>query len=73
MTRGAGSRAGDPELSQQLRALPSVEQLASSLVDLPHADAVAGARAAIDAGREALRAGGDAFGVTPCSGAGYGK
>ena len=55
MTSGAGSRAHD--LNRRLRELPSVVELASRLVGVPHAQAVAAARAAIDAGRESLRAG----------------
>jgi L-seryl-tRNA(Ser) seleniumtransferase len=55
VTSGAGSRETD--LHSRLRQLPSVEELASRLVGVPHAQAVGAARAAIDAGRESLRAG----------------
>ena len=54
MTNGAGSRERDPELQARLRELPSVEQLASRLHDLPHGDAVAGARAAVAEARDRL-------------------
>jgi L-seryl-tRNA(Ser) seleniumtransferase len=53
VARDAGSRAHGPEL----RALPSVEELASSLQGVPHAIAVRAARGAIDAGRARLMAG----------------
>ena len=55
----AGSRGPGPE-AERLRELPSVEQLAQRLEDLPKGVAVAGARVAIDAARERLRAGGEA-------------
>ncbi|MFL5868829.1 MAG: L-seryl-tRNA(Sec) selenium transferase [Thermoleophilaceae bacterium] len=55
----AGSRGPGPE-AEALRGLPSVEQLAQRLEDLPKGVAVAGARVAIDAARERLRAGGEA-------------
>src|SRR3712207_8396242 len=47
VTSAAGSRDSDPELNARLRALPSVEELASRLGFLPRGDAVAGARQAI--------------------------
>ena len=54
MARSAGSRAPRPEASrtERLRALPSVEDLASRLADVPHAVAVSAARDVI-AGRRA--------------------
>src|SRR3954471_6457136 len=55
----AGSREPSPR-AEQLRGLPSVEQLAARLEGVPKPVAVAGARAAIDAARDRLRAGGDA-------------
>jgi L-seryl-tRNA(Ser) seleniumtransferase len=57
VAKGAGSRARGPELNALLRELPSVDELAARLGDVPHARAVAAARAAIDARREALAAG----------------
>src|SRR4051795_7814013 len=51
VARVAGSKAPSPEVAERLRALPSVEELAASLGDLPHADAVRAARAVIDAER----------------------
>src|SRR4051794_14245700 len=56
MAKDAGSKAPGPEL---LRALPSVEELASSLAGVPHAVAVRAAREAIDAARSRLMAGGE--------------
>ena len=56
MARDAGSRAPGPDL----RSLPSVEELASSLDGVPHAVAVRAAREAIDAARTTLTAGGPA-------------
>lgn len=61
------TRAGDPErpeagaqaVRDHLRALPSVEELASRLEDLPHPIAVSAAREAIAAHREAIGAGGE--------------
>jgi L-seryl-tRNA(Ser) seleniumtransferase len=53
----AGSRAPGPEATERLRALPSVEELAASLGDVPHADAVRAARAVIADAREAILAG----------------
>lgn len=50
MARNAGSRAPGPDL----RSLPSVEEVASSLDGIPHALAVRAAREAIARGREAL-------------------
>ena len=58
MTSAAGSTGSDPDLNARLRALPSVEKLASALTGVPRGDAVAAARAAIDAARASLRAGG---------------
>jgi L-seryl-tRNA(Ser) seleniumtransferase len=57
VAKDAGSRAQSPELSDRLRALPSVEELAASLEGVAHADAVRAARAVIAAAREALLAG----------------
>jgi L-seryl-tRNA(Ser) seleniumtransferase len=54
VARDAGSRAPGPDL----RSLPSVEELASSLDGVPHAPAVRAAREAIAAARELLRDGG---------------
>lgn len=55
----AGSKAPSPEVAERLRALPSVEELAASLADVPHAAAVRAARAVIGAARERIVAGGD--------------
>jgi L-seryl-tRNA(Ser) seleniumtransferase len=55
----AGSREPSPH-AEQLRGLPSVEQLAARLEGVPKPLAVAGARAAIAAARDRLRAGGEA-------------
>ena len=52
MTSGAGSR--DNVLNRQLRALPSVDELAGRLSDLPRGDAVASARAAVAEARASL-------------------
>jgi L-seryl-tRNA(Ser) seleniumtransferase len=57
VARDAGSRAQDPELNRLLRALPSVDELALRLADLPHALAVEAARGAIEARRADLAAG----------------
>jgi L-seryl-tRNA(Ser) seleniumtransferase len=65
VTTGGGSSAIDPELTRRLRALPSVEQLAARLDDMPHAVAVSAARAAIAAGRGAIAAVEGATGVDP--------
>ena len=54
----AGSKAPSPEVAERLRALPSVEELAASLPDVPHAAAVRAARAVIDAARGRIVAGG---------------
>jgi L-seryl-tRNA(Ser) seleniumtransferase len=54
VAKDAGSTGPVPAL----RALPSVEQLAASLEDVPHALAVRAAREAIEARRGALGAGG---------------
>ena len=56
MTKSAGSREPRPA-ADALRALPAVERLASELGDLPHEVAVAAARAAVAARREAIEAG----------------
>ena len=53
MARDAGSRERGPDL----RSLPSVEELASSLDGVPHALAVRAARDAVEARREALLSG----------------
>ena len=53
MAKDAGSKAPGPDL----RGLPSVEELASSLDPVPHAPAVRAAREAIDAARARLMAG----------------
>jgi L-seryl-tRNA(Ser) seleniumtransferase len=57
VAKGAGSRAQSPDVSDRLRALPSVEELAASLGGVAHADAVRAARAVIAAARAALLAG----------------
>jgi L-seryl-tRNA(Ser) seleniumtransferase len=57
VARSAGSRAGDPDLSERLRGLPAVERLAAALDGVPHALAVRAAREAVDARRSALVAG----------------
>jgi L-seryl-tRNA(Ser) seleniumtransferase len=57
VAKSAGSRERGPELNALLRALPSVDELAARLEGVPHALAVAAARAAIAARREALAAG----------------
>jgi len=54
MARDAGSRAGGPPSAALLRALPSVEELAGRLDGIPRSRAVAAARAAIAARRDAL-------------------
>jgi L-seryl-tRNA(Ser) seleniumtransferase len=56
VAKDAGSKAPGPDL---LRALPSVEELASSLDGVAHSVAVRAAREAIDAGRARLMAGGE--------------
>jgi L-seryl-tRNA(Ser) seleniumtransferase len=65
--QGAGSRGHSPEMTDQLRALPSVEELAASLDGVPHEAAVRAARAVIGQAREALLAGGrpPSGGVSP--------
>jgi L-seryl-tRNA(Ser) seleniumtransferase len=55
VAKDAGSRAPGPDL----RELPSVEELASSLEGVPHAPAVRAAREAVAAARERLTAGGE--------------
>jgi L-seryl-tRNA(Ser) seleniumtransferase len=59
VTRSAGPRARSPELSERLRALPSVEELAAALErdGASHAPAVRAAREAIAARRGAIEAG----------------
>jgi L-seryl-tRNA(Ser) seleniumtransferase len=57
MAKGAGSTEHGPELNALLRELPSVDELAARLEGVPHARAVAAARAVIDARRTALAAG----------------
>jgi L-seryl-tRNA(Ser) seleniumtransferase len=57
-----GSKAPSPEVAERLRALPSVEELAASLSDVPHADAVRAARAVIAGAREQIVGG---FGADP--------
>ncbi|MEA2484207.1 MAG: L-seryl-tRNA(Ser) seleniumtransferase [Thermoleophilaceae bacterium] len=57
MARAAGSKALSPELAERLRALPSVEELASSLDGVSHAVAVQAARSAVAAARERIRGG----------------
>ena len=57
MAKDAGSREHDPELKRLLRALPSVDELALRLADVPRALAVDAARGAIDGRRAALAAG----------------
>jgi L-seryl-tRNA(Ser) seleniumtransferase len=57
VAKGAGSREHGPELNERLRALPSVDELAARLEGVPHARAVAAARAVINARRTALAAG----------------
>jgi len=56
----AGSRERGPEAGAALRALPSVEELAAALAEVPQALAVKAAREAIEARRSALLEGGDA-------------
>jgi L-seryl-tRNA(Ser) seleniumtransferase len=56
----AGSKARSPEVAEQLRALPSVEELAAALDGIPHADAVRAARAVIADARERIVGGADA-------------
>ena len=55
MARAAGSRASGPELNELMRSLPSVEELAARLDELPRGVAVSAARAAIAARRDELR------------------
>jgi L-seryl-tRNA(Ser) seleniumtransferase len=54
VARVAGSKAPSPEVAERLRALPSVEELAASLDDVAHADAVRAARAVIGEERERI-------------------
>jgi L-seryl-tRNA(Ser) seleniumtransferase len=60
VARDAGRTAPGPEVNELLRSLPSVEELAARLPDLPHQVAVDAARRAIDAARSRLREGGEA-------------
>jgi L-seryl-tRNA(Ser) seleniumtransferase len=53
----AGSKAPSPEVTDRLRALPSVEELAASLDGVAHADAVRAARAVIAEARAAILGG----------------
>jgi L-seryl-tRNA(Ser) seleniumtransferase len=55
----AGSRGPSRPEAERLRELPSVEQLASRLDEVPKGAAVAAARTAIDAARDRLLAGGE--------------
>ena len=65
----AGSRAPSPEAAEQLRALPSVEELAASLAGVAHADAVRAARAVIAEARARILGGTpDSRGDTPPGG-----
>jgi L-seryl-tRNA(Ser) seleniumtransferase len=59
MAKDAGSPASSRELNDLLRELPSVEELAAKLVDVPHAIAVRSARDAVRSARERLLAGGE--------------
>jgi L-seryl-tRNA(Ser) seleniumtransferase len=54
VAKDAGSRAPGPDTRERLRSLPSVEELAAALDEVPHAVAVRAAREAIAARREAL-------------------
>jgi L-seryl-tRNA(Ser) seleniumtransferase len=56
----AGSRERNPAEAEQLRGLPSVEQLASRLAGVPKGAAVAAARVAVTHARDRLLAGGEA-------------
>ena len=62
MAKDAGSREHGPELNARLRELPSVDELAGRLDGVPHALAVAAARAVIGSRRAALEAGGSVSG-----------
>jgi L-seryl-tRNA(Ser) seleniumtransferase len=63
MAKDAGSKAPGPDAAGggvgSLRALPSVEELASSLAGVPHGVAVRAAREAVAAARERLTGGGE--------------
>jgi L-seryl-tRNA(Ser) seleniumtransferase len=61
--KDAGSREHGPELNARLRELPSVDELAGRLDGVPHALAVAAARAVIGFRRAALEAGGSVSGA----------
>ncbi len=63
MEKDAGSREHGPELNARLRELPSVDELAGRLDGVPHALAVAAARAVIGFRRAALEAGGSVSGA----------
>jgi L-seryl-tRNA(Ser) seleniumtransferase len=58
--KSAGSREHGPDLNARLRSLPSVDELAARLGGVPHARAVAAARAVIAERREQLAAETDA-------------
>ena len=62
MAKDAGSKAPAPDARERLRALPSVEELAASLPEVPHTLAVKAAREAIAARREAVMGGAAAEG-----------
>ena len=57
MERSAGPRAR--ARAEALRALPSVERIASALGEMPHSVAVRTARAVIEDARQAILAGGE--------------
>jgi len=59
VARDAGPAARGPELNELLRSLPSVEELAARLPDLPHAIAVRSAQRAVRSARARLLSGGD--------------
>src|SRR5882757_5279397 len=65
--QGAGLTGPSPDVSERLRELPSVEELAASLEGVPHETAVRAARAVIGQAREAMLAGGGppSGGVSP--------
>jgi L-seryl-tRNA(Ser) seleniumtransferase len=56
----AGSKERSPEVSDRLRALPSVEELAAGLDGVSHSDAVRASRAVIERARASIERGGDA-------------
>jgi L-seryl-tRNA(Ser) seleniumtransferase len=61
VSRPGGSPPARPN-RERLRALPSVDELASRLVGVPHAVAVDAARAAVDAARERILGGAEDLG-----------